>query len=305
LARHERIGATQSISRAGAAHHTPAPIPVSVKTPLILMTAITLMVVVLVRPWAARTTTTVSSVDQKDSALPGAIVADTPPSKARESFANRRQNEPPIGEFMFLFDVSGSAHTRLPTDPFAQGAALLIPAINALRQLDEVMPERHRVGTVGATSLMQQPLCDIAVPRSTIFTRTDTLALSKQVVDCDLRVRSAPVERYTDIRGALHYAALSIGGARSALRGIVLVSDLVEDPPPGQGNATPNLSGVCVAVYTLMTETGAHNPDLVATREQEWRSRLSSWHARGVQVQSILGFEPSALGDFFRSCEGK
>jgi hypothetical protein len=268
---------------------------VRAKLPLVLMTGITVLVVLMSRPWQSPQ----SGAREPASAETVSITVDTPPP------ARSRPAVPPIGEFMFLFDVSGSAHTGQPTDPFTQGAGVLVSAIASLRELSELTPERHRVGTIGATSLMQQPLCDITIPQATLFTKTDTSKLAGEIAACDKRLRSAAIERYTDIRGALHYAALSIRGQRPALRGIVLVTDLVEEPAPGQVSATPNLSGVCVAVFTMMTPAAARDPNALAAREHDWRARLTSWHARRVNITSVLGFEPQALSDFFRSCEGK
>ena len=214
-------------------------------------------------------------------------------------------SEPTIGEFMYLFDVSGSTRAAGGASAFTQGVDILIPAVQTLRGLEEVLPSRHRVATIGTTSLRQRPLCDITVERPTLFTANDTAAVTRAVRACDRALRAIPVEAFTDIRGALHYAALSISGERPALRGIVLVTDLEEDVAPGQTPATPALAGVCVAVYTVVTPAVGRDPDGATIREREWERRIRDWGAKRVRTRSALGFDPTELVMFFRGCEGR
>ena len=209
-----------------------------------------------------------------------------------------------VGEFVYLFDVSGSTRSTAGSSAFEQGASILTPALQSLRGLDEVLPSRHRVATIGTTSLRQRPLCDITVERPTLFRASDTAAVTRAVRACDRALRAVAIEPFTDIRGALHYAALSIRGERSALRGIVLVSDLEEDTAPGQTPATPVLDGVCVAVYTLVTPAVGRDPDAATIREREWTGRIERWGAKRVRTRSALGFDGTELATFFRSCEG-
>jgi hypothetical protein len=214
-----------------------------------------------------------------------------------------RDRDPAVGEFVYLFDVSASTHGGSAEDVFQQAVAILVPAYDALRGLDEVMPERHRVGTIGAASLRQHSLCDVYVARPTLFTDGDTLAPRRAMETCERSLRAAPVEQNTDIRGALQYAALSIQGDRPALRGIILVTDLDEDIAAGHTPAVPNLRGVCVATYTLVTDAAARNPALLRERERQWEQSMRGWGARGTRMRSILGFDAEDLKGFFRSCE--
>jgi hypothetical protein len=232
--------------------------------------------------------------------------SDAPPAQAdRPVLApSTTPAEPTVGEFVYLFDVSGSTRSTAGASAFEQGASILTPALDALRALDEVLPSRHRVATIGSTSLRQRPLCDITIERPTLFRTRDTTAVTRAVRACDRALRGVAVEPFTDIRGALHYAALSIVGDRPALRGIVLVTDLEEDIAPGQTPATPALAGVCVAVYALVTPAVGRDPDAATIREREWTRRIESWGAKRVRTRSALGFDGSELQAFFRSCEG-
>jgi hypothetical protein len=242
------------------------------------------------------------SVEPATSAAPGARAEQVGEPVLRPSAAT---TETTVGEFIYLFDVSGSTRGTSGGGAFAQGADILAPALQALRGLEELLPSRHRVATIGTTSLRQRPLCDITVERPTLFRSNDSAAVTRAVRACDRALRAVPVEPFTDIRGALHYAALSIRGERPALRGILLVTDLEEDVAPGQTPATPVLDGVCVAVYTLVTVAVGRDPDAATIREREWERRIQGWGAKRVRTRSSLGFDPAELMTFFRSCEGR
>jgi hypothetical protein len=289
----------------------------SARTPVLLTIAIVAGVVLLVRPGqqTASRSAGVATAAAPATPAPDVAPAAQPASPAETAVRPSPIGEPvlrpsgrspgaTIGEFMYLFDVSGSTRAPGRASAFAQGADILAPALNALRALDEVLPSRHRVATIGTTSLRQQPLCDITVERPTLFRATDTAAVTRAVTACDRALRAVAVEPFTDIRGALHYAALSIRGERPALRGIVLVTDLEEDVAPGQTPATPALDGVCVAVYSLVTPAVGRDPDAATIREREWERRIGEWGAKRVRTRSALGFDPAELRTFFRSCEG-
>jgi hypothetical protein len=164
------------------------------------------------------------------------------------------------------------------------------------------LPSRHRVGTVGAASLMQQPLCDFRVEPMMVFRTTDTSATAKRVGTCVSRLREVKPENATDIRGALHFASRSLRGDRSMTRGIVLITDLEEFIPKNRVAAEPDLRGICVNVYTVMTPASAARPDSLALREKDWNARIMKWGAKRVRVQSVLGFDAEDLAGFFRSC---
>jgi hypothetical protein len=212
---------------------------------------------------------------------------------------------PPIGNFVYLFDVSGSIKRASSGGAFDESLKLLLPMFSAIEGLDELMPERHRVATIGAMSLHRKPLCDVYVAQRTPFTMTDTMAPVRAMRACLDSLRVAPAEPYTDINGALLYAALSLQGDRPGVRGAILVTDLDEDRAPGTRPATPDLHGLCVGVYMLVTKEAAMNPTLLQTRQAEWEQRLTMWGARKVRIRNALSFDPGDLQRFFRTCEGR
>ena len=229
--------------------------------------------------------------------------ADTTAAASPNLSASRGQVAPPIGDFVYLFDVSGSTKSSSAQNAFDQGVALLQPMFEALRQLDELMPQRHRVATIGAMSLRGSPGCDIHVTSRTLFTATDSMAPVRAMRACADSLKAARSEPYTDISGALSFAALSLKGDWRAVRGIVLVTDLDEDRAPGTLPARADLRGLCVAVYTLITPDVQRDPPLLDRRQQEWQSKLTGWGAYHVHMQSSLGFDAGDLQSFFRGCE--
>jgi hypothetical protein len=274
------------------------------RTPILLTIGAVLAVVLLVRPWDIGSQKQSPPNPPNGSSSSTNAAASRPDTTAVAEETVGQEEESPIGDFVFLFDASGSTRGGV-SDPFLQGANILVPAVNALWGLRDIAPQRHRVATIGTTSLRQLPICDIKIPRPKLFLPVDKGRVSRELRECDQRLRALPVEPYTDIRGALAFAALSLRGARPALRGIVLVSDLDEDVPPGQVSALPDLHGMCVAVYTLVTTAGATHPDVLAAHEKAWRAHIKEWGADSVSVQSVLGFESQELTDFVRHCERK
>jgi hypothetical protein len=269
-------------------------------TPLLFAVGVLVAVVLVVRPGGR------DSAHQDKDAVP---VEDTL-SRVRidsapvDPAAGRTPSngEPLRADIVHLYDVSSSVHTGGSADPFQGAVRELLPAIEALRNDDLLLPQRHRVGSIGAASLMQSPLCDVRLVPLGMFVRTDTVETNARLRACDAALRSHPVEKATDIRGALHYASLSLKGGQPMVRGIVLVTDLEEYVPRGQVPATPDLSGICVAVFSLVTPEAVAHPDSLAAREAKWRSQLLAWKAARVQVQSMLGFNAPDLTAFFRSC---
>jgi len=211
--------------------------------------------------------------------------------------------EATVGRFVYLFDVSASVHSAQTADPYSIAVGTLRPAVEALVTLDELMPEEHLVSTIGTLSLRGEPLCSIKARRSTLFVARDSLALPKSLGTCVARLAASAPERYTDLAGALEYAALSIGGEHPALRGVVVLSDMEEDLAPGTRPAIPDLSDLCVAVYMMVTQKIAVDPTVIQNRQREWTRRLRGWHAKNVLFKTTLGFRPEELKAFFRACE--
>ena len=74
------------------------------------------------------------------------------------------------------------------------------------------------------------------------------------------------------------------------MRGIVLLSDLEEDVPPGTVAGRPDLRGTCIAVYTLVTPQSARDPSILAHNAQEWEKKLHAYGARAVYVANARGW---------------
>jgi hypothetical protein len=231
--------------------------------------------------------------------------AATPPSPSPVDPTAGRvddRTDPVKAEFVYLFDVSTSTHPGTPDDPFARAARTLYPTIIALKQDENLLPQRHRVGTIGAASLMQEPMCDIRLEPETIFARRDTALPSARLRACAETLAAHAPEKATDIRGALHFAALTLHGDRAIVRGIILATDLEEALQAGQVGATPDLRGICVAAFSMVTPDAVVRPDSLSLREQVWTEQLKAWGASRVRVQSILGFDAGDVDAFFASC---
>jgi hypothetical protein len=239
-----------------------------------------------------------SSTDSTGSVAPVAPPSPVDPTAGRVD----DRTDPVKAEFVYLFDVSTSTHPGTPDDPFARAARTLYPTIIALKQDENLLPQRHRVGTIGAASLMQEPMCDIRLEPETIFARRDTALPSARLKACAETLAAHPAETATDIRGALHFAALTLHGDRPIVRGIVLATDLEEALQAGQVGATPDLRGICVAAFSMVTPDAVVRPDSLSLREQRWTEQLKSWGASRVRVQSILGFDAGDVDAFFASC---
>jgi hypothetical protein len=215
------------------------------------------------------------------------------------------QAEPPIGEFYYMMDISASTKDSTGASAFTEGIALLQPIFGSLREMKELSPQRHRVATIGAMSLRLAPKCDIYVAAQTLFSANDNAALaSRAMAACERDFRALQPEQFTDISGALVNAGLSLQGKRRAMRGVVLITDLEEDIQPGATAGQPDLHGMCVAIFTLVTPATARDPRLLAERSTEWTAKLRGWGAKNVYSVNARGFAATDLRGFFRSCEG-
>ena len=231
---------------------------------------------------------------------PGSLPTDSPILSAPAG-----QAEPPVGEFYYLMDISASTKDSTGASAFTEGIALLQPIFAALREMKELSPQRHRVATIGAMSLRPAPRCDIYVAAQTLFSANDNAAMaSRAMTACEREFRALQPEQHTDISGALVNAGLSLQGKRRAMRGVVLITDLEEDIQPGAVAGRPDLRGMCVAIFTLVTPASARDPRLLAERSSEWTSKLRGWGAKNVYAVNVRGFDATDLRGFFQSCEG-
>lgn len=270
------------------------------KIPLLIAAALVVAVALIVRPKdGARPVAGLAGVDTGPAPKAPSILVSPVDSNAGRA---DDRTEPVKAEFLYLFDVSASTHPGGAADAFARAARTLVPSIVALKQNEQLMPQRHRIGTIGAASLMQEPLCDLRLEPPASFARRDTTIPNARLKACDAALRAHAPEKATDIRGALHFAALTLHGQRQIVRGIILMTDLTEALERGQVGATPDLRGICVAVFSMVTPSAAVRPDSLALREQEWSTQLRSWGATRVRIKSVLGFDAGELEEYFRTC---
>lgn len=270
------------------------------RLPLLIAAALIVAVALIVRPKdGGRPVVGLAGSDTTAPAkAPSVLVSPVDSSAGRAD----DRTEPVKAEFLYLFDVSASTHSGGAGDPFARAARTLMPSVIALKQNEQLMPQRHRIGTIGAASLMQEPLCDLRLEPPASFARRDTTLPNARLRACDAALRSHAAETATDIRGALHFAALTLHGQRQIVRGIILMTDLQEALQRGQVGATPDLKGICIAVFSMVTPSAAVRPDSLTLREQEWSTQLRSWGATRVRIKSVLGFDAGELEDYFRTC---
>ncbi|HET9012128.1 MAG TPA: hypothetical protein VFN38_09965 [Gemmatimonadaceae bacterium] len=240
------------------------------------------------------------AAQQDSTARPDTGAAVSPNLPAPEG-----QTDPPVGEFYYLVDISASTKDVNAASAFMEGIALLQPIFGALREMKELSPQRHRVATIGAMSLQPAPRCDIHVAAQTLFSADDNPALATRAMGaCERELRQLTPEQHTDISGALVNAGLSLQGKRKALRGVLLITDLEEDIQPGAVAGRPDLRGMCVAVFTLVTPASARDPRLLNERSSEWTAKLRGWGAKNVYAVNARGIDATDLRGFFQSCEG-
>lgn len=234
---------------------------------------------------------------------PNSVPADTVP--ATPIIQRSASSDPLIGNFYFLFDVSASTNKSGSRNDLREGIPIFRRGFTAMKQMEELLPARFRVGTIGSLSLHQQAICDVPVEPPTLFRRTDTVRVARAVGACEKLLLESQPEPYTDIRGALAYASLSLRGLSPGVRGIVLVSDLEESLAPNQIAANPDLSTICVAIYSQVTQAGATDPAKLESLQSAWDRYLNQRKAKKVYMVTSLGFDENDLVTFFRSCEGK
>jgi hypothetical protein len=279
-------------------HRREGKIPVGVLVTVGIVASVAILATLPPRTNGARPGGTSASVATSAS-TPDSVPADSP------KLAAPGDADPPVGEFYYLVDVSASTKEAGVQTPFEEGVALLQPIFGAIRDVKELSPQRHRVATIGALSLSAAPRCDIYVAPQTLFSADTNVTLAtRTMLACEREFRALTPEQHTDISGALVNAGLSLQGQRKAMRGIVIVSDLDEDTAPGTVAGRPDLRGMCVAIYTLVTPQAARDPSILAARGKEWNSRLREWGARDVYVANARGFDAADLKKFFRGCEG-
>jgi hypothetical protein len=234
-----------------------------------------------------------------------AAAASSLPTDSPILLAPAGQSEPPVGEFYYLMDISASTKDSTGASAFTEGIALLQPIFGSLREMKELSPQRHRVATIGAMSLRPAPRCDIYVAAQTLFSANDNAAMAgRAMAACERDFRSLTPEQHTDISGALVNAGLSLQGKRRAMRGVMLITDLEEDIQPGAVAGQPDLRGMCVAIFTLVTPATARDPRLLSERITEWTAKLRGWGAKNVYAVNARGFDATDLRTFFQSCEG-
>lgn len=228
------------------------------------------------------------------------------PVSAVDATAVDPDQDPPRADVFYLIDVSRSIHSGRAA-PFAASVAAIPASIEFLRTSDAFLPQRHRVATIGALSLDQRPLCDIRIG-SEVFKVVDTTLVHRRINACALALRVDSLEGETDITGSLELATRALNSrppGRGSRRVVVVISDLKQELAPGRKASVPNLTGLCVAVYSVVTRETAADPNELARREAEMQANLEEWNAKSVMVRSLIGFDPASLSSFIRSCGAK
>jgi hypothetical protein len=101
-----------------------------------------------------------------------------------------------------------------------------------------------------------------------------------------VRVHSATAESYTDIHGALLFAAKATADA-SGRKLIVMYSDMFEDLPPNQKPAAYELGGADVVMLWRPGLDDRESPGQVYERVKDWKSKLTTAGASRVCDASI------------------
>ena len=273
------------------------PVPVMVTIGI----AAGLAILVAWPPGHPRTQQPVRAVARQDTAAR----VDSAPAGSPILPAPAGQTDPPVGDFYYLVDISASTKDVGAGSAFIEGIALLQPIFTSLREMKELSPQRHRVATIGAMSLRGAPRCNIYVAAQTLFSADDNGARATGAMSaCERDFRQLQPEQHTDISGALVNAGISLQGKRKALRGVILITDLEEDTQPGTVPGQPDLRGMCVAIFTLVTPASARDPRLLTARSAEWSGKLREWGAKNVYAANARGFDATDLRTFFQSCEG-
>jgi hypothetical protein len=235
------------------------------------------------------------SADSHETRTQNTLPPPAPPERPRE---------PPIGDYFFLIDVSGSVRPREDERRLGESLTLLRQAISAFGTMEEVLPARVRVAVIGDLGLDQRAACEVYLARPTVFTPPDTTGRAWHISACTDTLLAMSPAKHTDIRGALKFAGAALRGTTPKLRGVVVVSDLVEDLAPGREPATPELGQVCVVTYVQPNPEMARRPDSLDARILEWERELMRWGSPITRVDLIGAFTPEDLVAFFRSCEG-
>lgn len=263
--------------------------------PLSLILGLVVLIVVLSRPRER-------PPQQPGDFLISDSVASTPESRAEQlpvSYLTR---------IFYLFDISASMNDETLQCPFRRAVPLLARAIEAFaNDQDLPCPQVHRVGTIEAVSLEEKPLCpDVLVSAPSLFGGSGSRARRAAEQTCAGALSNCHKTEYTDISGALKYAALAIKGKDKAARAIIIFSDLQENLARGQEAALADLRGICVAAYYSVTPPYTSKPNSYdADVLKAWRKRLDSRGAKSVMLAPMLAFNPQELTDFIRDCSRK
>ncbi len=213
----------------------------------------------------------------------------------------------PDAWMVYLVDLSASVEpsttNRAPLDsPLQRFLQRFDAFLTGMQPMLEADTQRSIVLLIGDGSTYQQPICTITTSKGTIFNPGDSAKAHADIASCKAALQHAKATPFTDIRGALWLAGKYLAGKAGKVRGIVVVSDFIEDLPPGTQPATPSLDGVCVALLPIVTPAGATDPNLIDERQRKWGRLTTSWGARVNLGAPATIAEPADLLKFFGSC---
>jgi len=106
---------------------------------------------------------------------------------------------------------------------------------------------------------------------------------------------SQQTQPFTDVSGALSFAADAVEDVREK-KLIVLLSDLREDLPEGRSPASLNLRGARVLLAWRPGTDDTKDPNVVASRAQDWSERLQKAGAGHVCTRSAGALTGGDIG---------
>jgi hypothetical protein len=167
----------------------------------------------------------------------------------------------PKRSVFMLFDASGSYNTEMPS---------------VLQTSKRIVAKLSTGDWLGGAQISSCSFADETVIKSSRFPERPSAAMQmKEVVLGQLDVYAAKEKKtpFTDIKGALAGAAISIRQQKDSRQYIVVFSDLVEDLDKDCNTAALqlDLSGITVVASNVkrLKSDGPH-PELYAKRLQDW-----------------------------------
>ncbi len=219
-------------------------------------------------------------------------------------FSGVEGQNPPQTSVIILVDMSASFAPLTPQDKVALESA----AEAALRFSSEEtegwqQPVKFFWSVIGSASMRQQPPCGSAIefrtiigPRRPSGTIRSADNLRTWFQACVLRFMggAVPVQRYTDISGAIALAA-EVDRPITGLKVLFVLSDFLEDLPHGDTPSTFVLSGEHVVLLYRPDLRSGQSGDQVFARVQAWERKLRAAGASHVCRLPVQGITAGSI----------